>query len=128
MPSNSSYYIHNMANSAERNRTESNGILGQRAAGLGGGRSGGGSRRGALMGLGRLLSPAGGPQEALACGLALGRPAIAAVRWADRLREKRPSPCGLPSLPQPPPLFLPLHRCSGFGEQQAAHKQTKTGI
>lgn len=71
--------------------------MGQRAAGLGGGLAGGGGRRGALMGLGRLVSSAGGPQEALACGLALGRPATAAVRWADRLREKRPSPCGLPS-------------------------------
>lgn len=44
------------------------------------------------MGLGRLASPAGGPQEALACGLALGRPATAAVRWADRLREKEAFP------------------------------------
>ena len=51
----------------------------------------------ALMGLGRLASLAGGPQEALACGLALGRPATAAVRWADRLRERRPSPCDQPS-------------------------------
>lgn len=98
----------------------SDGILGQRAGGLGGGRLGGGGRRGALMGLGRLPSPAGGPQEALACGLASGRPAIVAVRWADRLRERRPSPhvaCHHPS--------LPLHRCSGFGEQQAVQKQTK---
>lgn len=55
------------------------------------------------MGSGRLASPAGGPLEALACGLALGRPAIAAVRWADRLRERRLSPCGLPSTPPAPP-------------------------
>lgn len=54
------------------------------------------------MGSGRLVNPAGGPQEALACGLALGRPATAAVRWADRLRERRPSPCGLPSRTPPP--------------------------
>lgn len=78
---------------------ESDGILRQRAAGLGGGHPGGGRRRGALMGSGRLASPAGGPQEALACGLALGRSATVAVRWADRLRERRPSPCGLPSTP-----------------------------
>lgn len=70
----------------EQSRTESDGILGQRAAGLGGGLLGGGGRRGALMGSGRLVSTAGGPQEAFACGLALGRPATAAVRWADRLR------------------------------------------
>lgn len=44
------------------------------------------------MGSGRLASPTGGPQEALACGLALGRPATAAVRWADRLREKEAFP------------------------------------
>lgn len=55
------------------------------------------------MGLGRLVSPAGGPQEALACGLALGRTATAAVRWADRLRKRRPSPCGLQSPLLPPP-------------------------
>lgn len=86
-------------------------------------------RRGALMGLGRLASPAAGPQEALACGLAFGRPATAAVRWADRLRKRRPSPCGLPS-PPPPTLVSPLppHRCSGFREQQALQKQTKTQI
>ncbi|KAI9518413.1 hypothetical protein NQZ68_037976 [Dissostichus eleginoides] len=74
--------------------TESDGILGHWAAGRGGG-----PRKGALMGCGRLAGPAGGPQEALACGLALGRPATAAVRWADRLRERRTSPCGLPSTP-----------------------------
>lgn len=75
--------------------------MGRRAAGLGGGLPGGGGRKGALMGSGRLANPAGGPQEALACGLALGRPATAAVRWADRLRERRTSPCGLPSTPRP---------------------------
>lgn len=80
---------------------ESDGILRQRAAGLGGSHPGGGGRRGALMGSGRLASPARGPQEALACGLALGRSATVAVRWADRLRERRPSPCGLPSPPTP---------------------------
>lgn len=51
------------------------------------------------MGSGRLASTAGGPQEALACGLALGRAAIAAVRWADRVWERRPFPCGLLSPP-----------------------------
>lgn len=61
---------------------ESDGILGHRAAGLGGGLQGGGERRGALMGLGMPVNPAGGPQEALACGLALGRAATATVRWA----------------------------------------------
>lgn len=83
------------------------------AAGLGGGLLGRGGRRGALMGSGRLVSPAGGPQEALACGLALGRSARAVVRWADRLRERRPSPCGLPSNPPTPTNPLPLYRCSG---------------
>lgn len=38
------------------------------------------------MGLGMPVNLAGGPQEALACGLALGRAAAATVRWADRLR------------------------------------------
>lgn len=85
------------------------------------------------MGSGRLASPAGGPQEALACGLALGRSATAAVRWADRLRERRSSPCGLPSTPPYTHTHttlspLPLHRCSRFGKQQAVQKQTKTKI
>lgn len=104
---------------------ESNGILGHRAAGLGGGLQGGGERRGALMGLGMPVNPAGGPQEALACGLALGRAAAATVRWADRLRKGRPSPCGVPSTH---PHQLLLNRCSGFGEQQALQKQTKTAF
>lgn len=73
-------------------------------------------RRGALMGSGRLAKPAGGPQEALACGLALGRPATAAVRWADRLRrERRPSPCGLPSPP-------PTHPTNQTHTHTHAHK------
>lgn len=87
--------------------------MGQRAAGLGGGRLGGSGRRGALMGSGRLVSPAGGPEEALACGLALGRPATAAVRWADRLRERRPSPCGLPSTPSTAPPTAQMFRVWG---------------
>lgn len=78
------------------------------------------------MGLGRLASPAGGPQEALACGLALGRPASAAVRWADRLREKEAFPMW-PAITPPTHTHIhthlahhfPPHRCLGFGEQQA---------
>ncbi|CAF91398.1 unnamed protein product, partial [Tetraodon nigroviridis] len=95
-----------------QSRMESNGILGHRAAGLGGGLQGGGERRGALMGLGMPVNPAADPQEALACGLALGRAAAATVRWADRLRRGRPSPCGVPSTH---PHHLLVNRCSGFG-------------
>lgn len=105
---------------------ESNGILGQRPAGLGGGLLGGGVRRGALMGSGRLASPAGGPQEAIACGLALGRPAIAAVRWADRLRERRPSPCGLPSTsPHVPSLCTDVE---GLGSNKLCKNKQRRGF
>lgn len=98
-----------------RAETHSDGIWRQRALGLGGGDPGGAEVEGggALMGSGRPTSPAGGPPEALACGLALGWAASAAaaveveaaVRWADRLRRRRrrwtstSSPCGLPSTP-----------------------------
>ncbi|KAK5900582.1 hypothetical protein CgunFtcFv8_025531 [Champsocephalus gunnari] len=96
--------------------------------GLQGGVGALGGRKGALMGCGRLTGPAGGPQEALACGLALGRPATAAVRWADRLRETRTSPCGLPSTP-PTSHVSPL--CTdvlGLASNKLCKKQTKTKI
>lgn len=107
---------------------ESNGILRQRAAGLGGGHPGGGGRRGALMGSGRLLSPAGGPQEALACGLALGRSGTVAVRWADRIGERRPSPCGLPSTLHYPSVPSLCTAVGGLVSNKLCKKQTKAGI
>lgn len=102
--------------------------MGQRAAGLGGGLPGRGGRRGALMGSGRLASRAGGPQEALACGLALGRPATAAVRWADRLRERRPSPCGLPSTPPPHPSLCTDVQGSGSNKLRRNKQRRRYNI
>lgn len=89
-----------------------------RAAGKGGGCPGEGGEWGTLMGSGRLTRPSGGPQEAPASGLALGRTATAVVRWADRLREKSPTPCGLPSTPQQ--MFWDL----GAATCAAANKDT----
>lgn len=112
----------------EQRRMGSNGILGQRAAGLGVGLlgRGGSGRGGVLMGSGRLVSPAGGPQEAFACGLALGRSATAVVRWADRLREKSPFPCGLPSTrPPSQPQQIPS-LCTdawGFGSNKLSRNK-----
>lgn len=107
---------------------ESDGILGHRAAGLGGGLQGGGERRGggALMGSGMPVNPARGPQEALACGLALGRAAAATVRWADRLREGEAFPMWRAINPPTPP---PTEQMFGVrGATCCGRKQTKAAF